>query len=81
MATLRVLNGHGDTRVTWNVDALTQGDPEGEAAVKEAERIFAAERARGAVAFRIRPGAPAERVTEFDPLVEDTILIPPMVGG
>ena len=77
MATLRVLNQSGDQRISWSVDALVQGDPEAAAAVREAERIFAAEARRGAAAFRVRPGEPAERLTAFDPLNEDTILIRP----
>jgi hypothetical protein len=81
MATLRVLNGSGDRRVTWSTKSLAEGDAEAQAAVREAERIFASERERGGVAFRVRPGAPAERIDAFDPLAEDTVLIPPMVGG
>ena len=81
MATLRVLNGNGDTWITWSTKGLAQGDPEAQAAVREAERVFAHERARGAVAFRVRPDAPAERLEALDPLAEDTVLIPPMVGG
>jgi len=81
MATLRVLNRSGDRRVTWSPERLVQGDPEAEAVVREAERIFARERERGAVAFRVRPGAPAERLDALDPFAEDTILIPHMVGG
>ena len=81
MATLRVLNGRGDTRITWSTEGLVQGDPEALAAVREAERIFARERARGSAAFRVRPDAPAERLDALDPLAEDTVLIPPMVGG
>jgi hypothetical protein len=81
MATLRVLNGGGDRRITWSTEALARGDAEAQAAVREAERIFAHERARGAVAFRVLPGAPAERLEALDPQAEDTVLIPPMVGG
>lgn len=81
MATLRVLNGSGDARITWSTEGLERGEPDAQAAVREAERIFARERARGAVGFRVRPGAPAERLEAFDPLAEDTVLIPPMVGG
>ena len=81
MPTLRVLNRSGDHRITWNAERLAQGDPEAQAAVREAERIFAQERARGAVAFRVRPGVPAERLEALDPLADDTVLIPPMVGG
>jgi hypothetical protein len=81
MATLRVLNGSGDRRISWSANDLAKGDPEAQAAVREAERIFARERSLGGAAFRVRPGAPAERVDTFDPLAEDTVLIPPMVGG
>jgi hypothetical protein len=81
MATLCVLNGSGDRRITWSAQDLAEGDAEAQAAVREAERIFVHERERGGVAFRVRPGAPAERLDTFDPLAEDTVLIPPMVGG
>jgi hypothetical protein len=81
MATLRVLNSSGDGRITWSVEDLVHGDAEAQAAVREAERIFARERERGAVAFRVRPGTPAERLDAFDPLADETVVIPPMVGG
>jgi transcription elongation GreA/GreB family factor len=81
MPTLRVLNRHGDDRISWSAERLAQGDPEAEAAVREAERLFARERSRGAVAFRIRQGAVAERLETLDPLADETVLIPPMVGG
>jgi hypothetical protein len=82
MATLCVLNGSGDHRISWSTADLAQGDPEAQAAVREAERIFARERARGAVAFRVGPGARAERLEALDPLAdEQTVLIPPVVGG
>jgi hypothetical protein len=81
MGTLRVLNGSGDRRVSWSVEGLVQGDPEAQEAVRQAESIFALERQRGAHAFRVRPDAPAELLEAFDPLAEDTVLIPPMVGG
>ena len=81
MATLRVLNRSGDRRVSWSTADLLHGDPEAQAAVREAERIFTHERERGAVAFRVRPGAPAERLEALDPLADETVLIPPMVGG
>jgi hypothetical protein len=81
MATLRVLNGSGDRRISWSAKGLASGDAEAQAAVREAERIFMQERERGGVAFRVRPGAVAERLDAFDPLADDTVLIPPMVGG
>ena len=56
MATLRVLNGSGDARITWSTEGLERGEPDAQAAVREAERIFARERARGAVGFRVLAG-------------------------
>ena len=41
MATLRVLNGGGDRRITWSPERLLRGEPEAEAVVRQAERIFA----------------------------------------
>ena len=81
MSTLRVLNGSGDRRISWSAQGLVQGDAEAHSAVREAERIFARERELGAVAFRFRSGAPAERMDAFDPLADDIVLVPPMVGG
>jgi hypothetical protein len=81
MPTLRVLSVRGDDGVSWSAEALERGDAEAEAAVREAERIFAREVGRGATAFRVRPGAPAERVEELDPRAGDVVLIPPLVGG
>jgi hypothetical protein len=81
MPTLRVLNGSGDRRITWSAADLLRGDTEAQAAVREAEHILARERARGAVAFRVMPGAPAQRVDTLDPLADETVVIPPVVGG
>ena len=81
MATLRILNRSGDRRISWSTADLLHGDAEAQAAVREAERIFMRERARGAVAFRVHPGALAERLETLDPMADETVLIPPMVGG
>ena len=76
MGMLRVISKRGDDRVNWNEqDALT-GDPEAIAAIREAERIFEHERARGATAFRVEAGKPVERLEQFDPQVEQIILVP-----
>ena len=81
MGLLRVISRRGDDRVYWNEqDALT-GDAEAMAAIREAERIFAQECARGATAFRVEPGKPAERIEQFDPQAEQIILVPRVVGG
>lgn len=81
MPMLRILNAGGDRNITWNLEALDNGDAEAESAVREAERIFAEERLCGATAFRVAPGAPAERLNEFDPRAEEIVVIPPIAGG
>jgi hypothetical protein len=81
MATLRVLDRNGDSPVSWDTRAASAGDPEALAALREAERIFERERARGSQAFRVRPAAPAERLETFDPGADETVVVPPMAGG
>ncbi len=54
MGMLRVISKRGDDRLHWNEqDALT-GDAEANAAIREAERIFARERAQGRDGFSRR---------------------------
>jgi hypothetical protein len=82
MPALRILNAQGDTRVDWDETLYAEGDAEQVAAVRQAEHLFAAARAAGGTAFRVRPGVPAERITRLEPSIADDILIiPPMVGG
>jgi len=76
---LRVMSRRGDDRVTW--DEQKEGDPEATAAIREAERIFAQERAKGASAFRLDPGKPAQRIEDFDQTAEQIVLVPRVVGG
>ncbi len=78
---LRVMSRRGDDRVTWDEQKVLAGDPEAVAAIKEAERIFAQERAKGATAFRVDPGKPAERIEQFDRTAEQIIMVPRVVGG
>jgi hypothetical protein len=78
---LRVMSRRGDDRVTWDKQKVSANDPEALAAVREAERIFAQERAKGATAFRINPGKPAERIERFDQTAEQIVLVPRVVGG
>jgi hypothetical protein len=78
---LRVISKRGDERVRWNEQDALAGEPEAIAAIREAERIFAEERARGATAFRVDPGKPVERLEQFDPQAEQIILVPEVVGG
>jgi hypothetical protein len=78
---LRIMSRRGDDRITWDQQKLQVGDPEATAAVREAERIFAQERAKGATAFRIDPGKPAQRIDTFDETAEQVVLVPRVVGG
>ena len=81
MGMLRVISKRGDDRVQWDELSAQAGDPEAIAAIREAERIFAQERVRGATAFRVETGKPAERIEQFDPQAEQIILVPRVVGG
>jgi hypothetical protein len=65
----------------WDGRKVETGDLEALAAVREAERIFEAQRARGATAFRVAPGRPAERIDEFDPQAEQIVVVPRVAGG
>jgi hypothetical protein len=78
---LRVLSRSGDDQYTWSHTAVEVGDPEALAAVREAERIFDEQRARGATAVRMAPGRPAERIERFDPEAEQIVMVPRVVGG
>ena len=81
MGILRVMSRRGDDRVMWNQPAAEAGDREAAAAVREAERIFHAERARGATAYRVESGKPVERIEQFDHTAEQIVLVPRVVGG
>lgn len=81
MGMLRVLSRHGDDRFQWNAPAAEVGDVEAVAAVREAERIFEEQRARGATAVRVKSGQPAERIDTFDPNAEEIVMLPRVIGG
>ena len=82
MASLSILNARGDTEVTWDERAFTAGEPEAQAAVAEAERLFAEARAAGGEAFRLRPGQLAQRISTLEPASsQDVFVVPRMVGG
>ncbi len=81
MGMLRVMSSRGDDRVSWDARQIDTGDPEGLTAVREAERIFAEQRARGATAFRVEKGRGAMRIDEFDPAAEQIVVVPRVVGG
>jgi hypothetical protein len=78
---LRVMSRRGDDRVNWDQQKVLAGDLEAMAAVREAERIFAQERAKGATAFRVEPGKPIQRIDAFDETAEQIVLVPRVVGG
>jgi len=78
---LRVMSRRGDDRIAWDGQKILAGDPEAIAAVREAERIFAQERAKGATAFRVEPGKPSQRIEQFDATAEQIVLVPRVVGG
>ncbi len=81
MGMLRIISRRGDDRLFWQEQDALEGDAEALAAVREAERIFARERARGATAFRVEAGKPVERLEQFDPQASQIILVPRVVGG
>lgn len=81
MSMLRVMSRRGDERVLWDQQKAASGDAEAIAAVREAERIFQEERSRGATAFKVEPGKPAERIEQFDRTAEQIVMVPRVVGG
>jgi hypothetical protein len=78
---LRVMSRRGDDRITWDQQKVLSSDPEALAAIREAERIFAQERAKGATAFKVDTGKPVERIEQFDRTAEQILLVPRVVGG
>ena len=81
MGMLRVMSRRGDDRVAWDARQVEVGDPEALAAVREAERIFSEQRAKGATAFRVADGKPPVRIEKFDQTAEQIIMVPRVVGG
>ncbi len=81
MGMLRVLSRRGDDKVAWDNQQVAVGDLDAVAAVKEAERIFAEERERGATAFRVAPGKVPTRIEHFDSTAEQIVMVPRVVGG
>ena len=81
MGMLRVISKRGDDRVHWAEQDALAGDAEANAAIREAERIFERERARGATAYRLEAGKPVERLEQFDPQASQIIMVPRVAGG
>jgi hypothetical protein len=78
---LRVMSRRGDDRLTWDQQKIQAGNSDAIAAVREAERIFAQERAKGATAFLVEAGKPVQRLEHFDPAAEQIVMVPRVVGG
>ncbi len=81
MSVLRVLSSAGDTAYLWDRAAVEAHDAEAEAAVMEAERIFAAARRGGATAFDVTDASAPVRIDHFERTAEQIILVPRVVGG
>lgn len=81
MGVLRVMSGRGDNQVVWERQHVAVGDPEALAAVREAERIFQEQQARGATAFIVERGHTLSRIDHFDVEAEQVVLVPRVVGG
>lgn len=81
MGMMRVLSRLGDERFVWDDHPAADGDHEASAAIREAERIFAAQRAKGSMAFKIEKGHVPTRLDQFDPLAEQIVIVPRVVGG
>lgn len=75
------MSRRGDDRVTWDDQKASAGDLEAIAAIREAERIFSQERAKGATAFRVETGKPIQRLDHFDATAEQIVMVPRVVGG
>lgn len=81
MGMLRVMSRRGDDRITWDSKKAETNDPEALAAIREAERIFNQERAKGATTFKVETGKPVERIEKFDRTAEQIVIVPRVVGG
>lgn len=74
MGEMRVMGGHGDTKVIWNSENADE--------VKAAERQFKELVKKKFAAFLVKQdGEQGERVRDFDPQAGKLILVPPMAGG
>jgi len=81
MSVLHLLSKEGDVKVEWDPKLAEIGDPEALAAIAEAERILADARAKGATAFMVKDGQPAQVMEAFDETAERIVVVPRVVGG
>ncbi len=79
MGKLYVLSSRGDAKVTWPDDSALSADAE--AAIREADAMFADELRRGSAAFRLTKGEGAKRIDKFDPTADEIVIVPRMAGG
>jgi len=71
---ISTVNRHGDSRFSW--------DPSNQNDVTAAEEHFAALKAKGFLAYRVREGEKTnETISEFDPAAREIIMVPQTVGG
>lgn len=74
MGVLCVLSARGETKVEWELDVAET--------VREAERIFRENAARGYVAFTADVDLDTSRqIREFEPKASRIVQSPPLVGG
>ena len=81
MGTLRIMSRRGDDQVRWDTSRVLDGELDAVAAVREAERIFEQQRAKGATAFKVTKGGASVRIDKFDPEAEQIMIVPRVVGG
>ena len=81
MGMLRIMSRRGDERVVWDNEKIESNDLDAVAAIREAERIFNQERARGSTAFKVESGKPVGRIEQFDRTAEQIVMVPRVVGG
>ena len=81
MGMLRIMSRKGDERIVWDNNKASTNDLEALSAIREAERIFNEERARGATAFKVESGKTVERLETFDRTAEQIVMVPRVVGG
>ena len=73
MSQMAVMDGDGDTRISWN--------PNNEAEVAIARAAFDTARGRGMTAYRVDGDAGGAVIREFDPRAENIVMRPAMQGG
>ena len=81
MGMLRIMSRKGDERIVWDHNKADANDLEAVAAIREAERIFNEERARGATAFKVESGKTVGRLETFDRTAEQIVMVPRVIGG